>query len=185
LDQNLFCGNKSEGQKMLRSITASRAVLGSKIPVRNAHTAVASSRWSSASASKFAAAAAVAVTGGVIGVNIRSASSRANCEEAKAPKMYYRMLGNTGLQVSVLSYGFWATFGAKSDLSDREGIEMAKKCLRVARNAGINLFDNAEVYGTPNGEAERIMGVALKELREEDPFKSRCLGSRCFGLVMV
>ena len=25
--------------------------------------------------------------------------------------MYYRMLGNTGLQTSVLSYGFWATFG--------------------------------------------------------------------------
>jgi len=28
-------------------------------------------------------------------------------------KMYYRMLGGTGLQVSVLSFGFWATYGVK------------------------------------------------------------------------
>lgn len=87
--------------------------------------------------------------------------------------MYYRMLGNTGLQVSVLSYGFWATFGAKDDLTDQQGIDVAKSCLRVARDAGINLFDNAEAYGNPNGEAERIMGVALKQLQEEDPAKWR------------
>lgn len=87
--------------------------------------------------------------------------------------MYYRMLGNTGLQVSVLSYGFWATFGAKDDLNDQQGIDVAKSCLRVARDAGINLFDNAEVYGNPYGEAERIMGCALKQLREEDPTKWR------------
>ena len=58
------------------------------------------------------------------------------------------ILGNTGLQVSVLSYGFWATFGVKPDLKgDTEGIETAKACLRTARNHGVNLFDNAEVYG--------------------------------------
>lgn len=44
--------------------------------------------------------------------------------ETKKQKMYYRMLGNTGLQVSVLAYGFWATFGAKEDLTDQEGIQM-------------------------------------------------------------
>ena len=43
--------------------------------------------------------------------------------------MYYRMLGNTGLQTSVLSYGFWATFGVKDGLQNREGIEVAKRCL--------------------------------------------------------
>lgn len=79
------------------------------------------------------------------------------------------MLGNTGLQVSVLSFGFWATFGAKDEVKGNAGIETAKECLRVARKAGINLFDNAEVYGTPNGEAERIMGLAIKSLREDDP----------------
>ena len=36
--------------------------------------------------------------------------------EKKDQKMYYRMLGQTGLQVSVLSFGFWATFGVKDGL---------------------------------------------------------------------
>jgi len=79
------------------------------------------------------------------------------------------MLGNTGLQVSVLSYGFWATFGAKEGLCDQEGIEKAKACLRVARKGGVNLFDNAEVYGTPRGAAEEIMGEAISQLQQEDP----------------
>ena len=43
-------------------------------------------------------------------------------------KMYYRMLGNTGLQASVLSYGFWATYGVKDGLTDEDGIAMAKRC---------------------------------------------------------
>ena len=98
-----------------------------------------------------------------------SLHSEAKCAADEPSKMYYRMLGNTGLQVSVLSYGFWATFGAKSDLSSQAGIDMAKDCLRVARDAGINLFDNAEAYGNPNGEAERIMGAAIKQLQAEDP----------------
>ena len=34
---------------------------------------------------------------------------------------------------------------------------------------GVNLFDNAEVYGSPRGEAERIMGEAIARLRLEDP----------------
>ncbi|CAE7480832.1 KCNAB2, partial [Symbiodinium microadriaticum] len=50
---------------------------------------------------------------------------------------------------------------------------MAKSCLRVARDGGVNLFDNAEVYGNPHGEAERIMGEAISQLREEDPQKWR------------
>ena len=83
--------------------------------------------------------------------------------------MYYRMLGNTGLQVSVLSYGFWATYGVKDGLTEQEGIDMAKRCLTLARQAGVNLFDNAEAYGNPVGEAERIMGEALSQLTEDDP----------------
>ncbi len=83
--------------------------------------------------------------------------------------MYYRMLGNTGLQVSVLSYGFWATYGVKDDLNADAGVEMAKRCLSLARKAGVNLFDNAEAYGNPAGEAERIMGEALIQLAAEDP----------------
>lgn len=83
--------------------------------------------------------------------------------------MPHRMLGNTGLQVSVLSYGFWATFGVKEGLTEEEGVQRAKECLTVARQGGVNLFDNAEVYGSPRGAAEEVMGQAIAELREEQP----------------
>jgi hypothetical protein len=124
-------------------------------------------------------------TNGFIGLGVATIAacsiSKAYCDakESDKPKvsppapvkMYYRMLGNTGLKVSVLSYGFWATFGMKSDLKSNEGVNMAKDCLRVARDAGINLFDNAEVYA--NGEAEVIMGEAIRQLQLEDPVKWR------------
>ena len=48
-----------------------------------------------------------------------------------------------------------------------EGIEMAKRCLTVARKGGINLFDNAEAYG--RGRAELIMGEAIAQLQQENP----------------
>ena len=86
-----------------------------------------------------------------------------------ATTMPHRMLGRTGLQVSVFSYGFWATFGVKDGLLSDEGITQAMACLQTARNAGVNLFDNAEVYGSPRGEAERIMGEAIARLRIEHP----------------
>ena len=44
-----------------------------------------------------------------------------------ADNMYYRMMGATGLQVSVLSYGFWATYGVKQELSGKAGIQKAKQ----------------------------------------------------------
>ena len=74
-------------------------------------------------------------------VNIPIASLRL----AIQTPMPMRVLGNTGLQASVLGMGFWATFGAKPDLLDnQEGVDKAKACMRVARSGGVNLFDNAE-----------------------------------------
>jgi voltage-dependent potassium channel beta subunit len=83
--------------------------------------------------------------------------------------MYYRTLGNTGMVTSVFGFGFFGTFGVKEGLTKRQGIEEAKKILTVARQGGINLFDNAETYGNPTGEAERIFGQAYCELQQEDP----------------
>ncbi|DAC25033.1 MAG TPA: hypothetical protein D7H76_03920, partial [Candidatus Poseidoniales archaeon] len=60
-----------------------------------------------------------------------------------AEDMYYRMMGSTGIQVSVLSYGFWATYGVKNDLSGDKGVETAKELLKIAREAGVNCFDHA------------------------------------------
>ena len=89
--------------------------------------------------------------------------------EKNDQKMYYRMLGGTGLQVSVLSFGFWATYGVKEGMTNEEGIVKAKECMQIAREKGINLFDNAETYGNPVGAAEEIMGQAMSQLEKEDP----------------
>jgi len=88
------------------------------------------------------------------------------------PGMEYRMLGGTGLKVSVLSFGFWATYGAKGDLKDEAGVKRAIEVMQACRDAGINLFDNAETYGSPQGAAETCMGKALAWLRsDENPKK--------------
>jgi voltage-dependent potassium channel beta subunit len=71
-------------------------------------------------------------------------------------KMEYRRLGRSGLQVSVLSFGSWVTFGGQLE---GEGAEV---CLQAAYDAGVNFFDNAEAYA--GGESERIMGEAIARL---------------------
>ncbi|HMS18248.1 MAG TPA: aldo/keto reductase [Planctomycetota bacterium] len=73
--------------------------------------------------------------------------------------MEYRRLGRSGIKVSALSFGSWLTFG------DRLGEQEAKALMRQASDAGVNFFDNAEVYG--DGRSEEIMGAALKDFRRE------------------
>lgn len=96
-------------------------------------------------------------------------SNLLSSSDDSCPSMYYRTLGNTGMVTSVLGFGFWATFGVKVGLLDRQGINTAKEIMSVARRGGVNFFDNAEAYGNPTGEAERIFGVAYSELVQEDP----------------
>ena len=71
-------------------------------------------------------------------------------------EMPYRRLGRSGLKVSALSFGSWVTFGTQVDTG------LAKECLSAARDAGVNFFDNAEVYA--GGQSESIMGAAIAEL---------------------
>lgn len=68
--------------------------------------------------------------------------------------MEYRRLGNSGLQVSALSLGSWVTFGHQ--ITD----DVAEKLMITAYEAGINFFDNAEVYA--HGKSEIVMGDILK-----------------------
>ncbi|MGB8698579.1 MAG: aldo/keto reductase, partial [Thermosynechococcaceae cyanobacterium] len=60
--------------------------------------------------------------------------------------MRYRRLGRSGLQVSELSLGSWVTYGNQVD--ERAAIET----LSIARDAGVNFFDNAEVYAGGKSE---------------------------------
>ena len=71
-------------------------------------------------------------------------------------QMQYRRLGRSGLKVSALSIGSWVTYG------NQLGTDVARECMAAAFDAGVNFFDNAEVYA--KGEAEVIMGEALKRL---------------------
>jgi voltage-dependent potassium channel beta subunit len=70
--------------------------------------------------------------------------------------MEYRRLGKTGLQVSALSLGSWVTF------HNQIGVDAAVEAMSTAYEAGVNFFDNAEVYA--GGKSEEIMGQALKKL---------------------
>lgn len=70
--------------------------------------------------------------------------------------MEYRHLGRTGLRVSELSFGSWVTFS--NQLGVNEGVD----CMSAAYEAGVNFFDNAEVYA--GGKSEEVMGAALKKL---------------------
>ncbi|MCP4309280.1 MAG: aldo/keto reductase [bacterium] len=70
--------------------------------------------------------------------------------------MEYRRLGTAGVKVSVFSYGSWLT------LSSQQEADESLRCMQAAYEAGINFFDNAEVYA--GGKAERVMGEAFKEL---------------------
>ena len=70
--------------------------------------------------------------------------------------MEYRRLGTSGLQLSELSLGSWVTY------HNQVGTAVAREMLAAAMDAGINFFDNAEVYA--KGQSEIVMGEAFKAL---------------------
>lgn len=69
--------------------------------------------------------------------------------------MEYRKMGRTGLQLSALSFGSWVTF--HKQIED----QTADTLMGMAYDAGINFFDNAEVYAS--GESEKMMGRVLQQ----------------------
>jgi voltage-dependent potassium channel beta subunit len=70
--------------------------------------------------------------------------------------MEYRHLGKAGIRVSELSFGSWVTFHNQAD------VKAAVEMMSAAYEAGVNFFDNAEVYAS--GKSEEVMGSALKKL---------------------
>lgn len=69
--------------------------------------------------------------------------------------MEYRRLGKTGLPISELSFGSWITFGNQIENNTSE------RLMDIAYEAGVNFFDNAEVYAA--GQSEIVMGNILKK----------------------
>jgi aryl-alcohol dehydrogenase-like predicted oxidoreductase len=82
--------------------------------------------------------------------------------------MQYRRMGRSGLKLSAVSLGAWATFG------ERVGRSEARELIAQAYAAGVNFFDNAESYA--HGEAERLMGDVIADLRL--PRDAYCVSSK-------
>jgi len=74
--------------------------------------------------------------------------------------MSYRRLGTSGLVVSVVGVGC-NNFGRKLDADG------TREVVDAALDAGITLFDTADIYGTPHGTSEQLLGAALKGRRDE------------------
>lgn len=80
--------------------------------------------------------------------------------------MEYRQLGASGLMVPVLSFGT-ATFGGSGDFFKawgNTGVEEATRLVDICLEAGLNLFDTADVYS--QGLSEEILGQALAGKRD-------------------
>jgi aryl-alcohol dehydrogenase-like predicted oxidoreductase len=74
--------------------------------------------------------------------------------------MSYRRLGRSGLVVSVVGLGC-NNFGRKLDADGSRAV------VDAALDVGINLFDTADIYGTPHGTSEEMLGAALKGRRDD------------------
>jgi aryl-alcohol dehydrogenase-like predicted oxidoreductase len=68
--------------------------------------------------------------------------------------MRYRRLGSSGLAVSVVGLGC-NSFGRRIDKAQTQAV------VDAAIDAGITLFDTADIYGDPAGASEELLGAAL------------------------
>jgi aryl-alcohol dehydrogenase-like predicted oxidoreductase len=80
--------------------------------------------------------------------------------------MEYRQLGGSGFKVPVLSLGT-GTFGGKGALFSSWGqtdVKEASRLVDISLEAGLNMFDSADVYS--GGAAEEILGAAIRGRRD-------------------
>ncbi|MFE3935013.1 aldo/keto reductase, partial [Streptomyces goshikiensis] len=80
--------------------------------------------------------------------------------------MEYRRLGASGLQVPELSFGA-GTFGGRGPLFGawgNTGVAEARRLVDICVEAGITMFDTADVYS--NGASEEVLGAAHKGRRD-------------------
>jgi len=81
--------------------------------------------------------------------------------------MEYRLLGGSGFKVPVLTFGT-GTFGGNNEFFKAwgsSGPDEATRIVDVCLEAGLTMFDSADVYS--GGEAERVLGIAIKGRRDK------------------
>jgi aryl-alcohol dehydrogenase-like predicted oxidoreductase len=83
-----------------------------------------------------------------------------------AIQMEQRLLGKSGFKVPALSFGA-GTFGGKGPLFSAWGntdVDEAKRLVSICLDAGVNMFDTADVYS--DGLSESILGAAVEDRRD-------------------
>lgn len=81
--------------------------------------------------------------------------------------MEFRSLGRSGLNVPALTFGT-GTFGGSTEFFKAWGstdVKEATKLVSICLDAGLTMFDSADVYSS--GNAEEILGRALKGRRDQ------------------
>ncbi len=77
--------------------------------------------------------------------------------------METRFLGNSGFKVPVLSLGT-ATFGGKAEGFGNTGVAEATRLVDICLEAGLTMFDSADIYS--RGVAEEVLGKAIAGRRD-------------------
>jgi aryl-alcohol dehydrogenase-like predicted oxidoreductase len=81
--------------------------------------------------------------------------------------MEFRILGHSGLKVPVLSLGT-GTFGGSNEFFrawGNSGVPEATRLVDICLEAGVNMFDTADIYS--EGESEKILGAAIAGRRDK------------------
>jgi aryl-alcohol dehydrogenase-like predicted oxidoreductase len=81
--------------------------------------------------------------------------------------MEFRILGRSGLKVPVLSLGT-GTFGGANEFFrawGNSGIDEAIRLVDICLEAGVNMFDTADIYS--DGESEKVLGGAIAGRRDK------------------
>ena len=87
--------------------------------------------------------------------------------------MEYRMLGASGLEVSVLSFGTM-TLGGEGRFAAMGNVQVdeARRQIEICMEAGVNLFDTADIYSF--GKSEEVLGQALGGRRKDIVLATKC-----------
>lgn len=87
--------------------------------------------------------------------------------------MEYRLLGASGLEVSILSFGTM-TLGGEGRFAAMGNVQVeeARRQIEICVEAGVNLFDTADVYSF--GKSEEVLGQALGARRKDVVLATKC-----------
>ena len=87
--------------------------------------------------------------------------------------MEYRLLGASGLEVSVLSFGTM-TLGGEGRFAAMGNVQVdeARRLMEICFEAGVNLFDTADIYSC--GKSEEVLGQALGARRKDIVLATKC-----------